>query len=463
MFSAMFGSKPSPPVVEWGAASPLAAAAAPSPGAAIPSTTGRISPKNSRSKKNEIIVGNPLNTPERKGKRLHQLIRKYAYEFKSESNQADIVRDALALIRENVDLNTRDSHGMTTLLNACTRGSADIALAILEKGGRGIDINAKGMSEFANGHTPLTQACYNRFETVALKLIELGANLDEINNRSETALMLACEEGLLPVVIELIDKGANIHLKNFAGLTALDKTCHILQGIHESVESEKYMTAELRKIGYTVPDYNSSISLLKKEKYIAIAKLLLRRGLKSESCNMIEELQPKPPSGPRPSGAGAGAGAGEAAGNAPVGKPGPIPPSYPRGAANAAKEKWVTYKFHSGIILQIADLTFVNSKRESGVRYYSLTCNIKYKGLDGKEYTENIVPLLYSKDLTGLNNITVKTTGFGYLDITDDREAERFSKQLDDILSGHAGGKRRSKRTRHRKGKNPQRSRKNRR
>ena len=77
MFS-MFGSKPEePPVVEWGAASPLAAAAAAAAPSA-PSTNGRISPKNSRSKKNEIIVANPLDTPERKGKRLHQLIREYA-------------------------------------------------------------------------------------------------------------------------------------------------------------------------------------------------------------------------------------------------------------------------------------------------------------------------------------------------------------------------------------------------
>jgi len=322
----MFGSKPPPPVVEWGSASnPLAARAGAAPAAAaIPSTNGRISPKNSRSTKNEVIVENPLDTPERKGKQLHQLIRNYAYVFRPESYnpkktpyevQADIVSKALALIRENVDLNTRDDHDMTTLLNACTRGSADIALAILEKGG--IDINAKGVDEFANGHTPLTQACNHRLETVALILIEMGASLDKTNKSGETALMLACKKGLLSVVTKLIDKGATIGLVDGNGHNALDLTCGILRRITGKRLNGSTATV-LSDAGFKLTH--------DKETYIPIARLLLGRGLRSEQCRIFEELMPRPPSGPRPS-AGAS--------NASAGKPAPRPPSYPRGAGSS--------------------------------------------------------------------------------------------------------------------------------
>jgi len=273
----------------FAAASATSAAPAPSP-----STNGRISPINSRSKKNEIIVANPLDTPVEKGKRLHQLIREYAYVFEPESHnptkspydvQADIVSKALALIRENVDLNTKDNHGMTTLLNACRRGSEAIAMAILKKDDGSIDINAKGTDMFSNGSTPLIEACRHRLVPVALELIKRGANLNEQTTWSKmTALMVACEKSLLSVVTVLIDKGADVQLKNLDKQTALDITCYELQN-----------------------DYTFSGGIFnKRNNYIAIAKLFLRMGLKSEGCNTIKELKPNPPPGPRPSAPGAG-------------------------------------------------------------------------------------------------------------------------------------------------------------
>jgi hypothetical protein len=53
-------------------------------------------------------------------------------------------------------------------------------------------------------------------------LIERGANLNAVNKRGETALMLATGAGNEKVIKLLIDKGADPQLKNLAGETAMN-------------------------------------------------------------------------------------------------------------------------------------------------------------------------------------------------------------------------------------------------
>jgi uncharacterized protein len=75
----------------------------------------------------------------------------------------------------------------------------------------------------ANGTTPLMAAArkpdhsdgYDR----ASLLIDRGARLDAVNDKGETALMLAADAGNEKLVKLLVEKGADVNLKNGAGET----------------------------------------------------------------------------------------------------------------------------------------------------------------------------------------------------------------------------------------------------
>jgi len=72
-----------------------------------------------------------------------------------------------------------------------------------------------------NGDTPLIWACYNELESIALKLIEKGADVNAINKNGDTSLLWAVRNNLESVTLKLIEKGADINVKNKDGKTPL--------------------------------------------------------------------------------------------------------------------------------------------------------------------------------------------------------------------------------------------------
>ena len=112
--------------------------------------------------------------------------------------------------------NLVDKDGMTALMKAAGAGLSDVALKLIEMG-------AKIDEKDENGMTALMHAAKERMSDVAIKLIEMGAKIDEKYEDGTTVLMDAASEGLSDVAIKLIEMGARIDEKNQNGMTALMK------------------------------------------------------------------------------------------------------------------------------------------------------------------------------------------------------------------------------------------------
>ena len=54
-----------------------------------------------------------------------------------------------------------------------------------------------------------------------MKAIEVGLDINDVDNAGETALEIATIEGRIDIVVLLIDKGADVNFKNSSGFTAL--------------------------------------------------------------------------------------------------------------------------------------------------------------------------------------------------------------------------------------------------
>lgn len=73
-----------------------------------------------------------------------------------------------------------------------------------------------------DGNTPLLVATASNNELIATLSIQMGADVNVINNNGETALQYACLNGLNSFAKKLIESGADITVKNADGYTAYD-------------------------------------------------------------------------------------------------------------------------------------------------------------------------------------------------------------------------------------------------
>lgn len=129
------------------------------------------------------------------------------------------------------DINLTNQFGMTFLMIACdksrskykkfryaiwNRGNPDDVLKLMDyliK--KGCDVNKLDM----DGNTAVFFAA-EKEERLQL-LIDNGANLNNQNNKGETALMQAAKQSLIKTET-LLKKGADPELKDFSGKTAID-------------------------------------------------------------------------------------------------------------------------------------------------------------------------------------------------------------------------------------------------
>ena len=115
------------------------------------------------------------------------------------------IKEVIALIEKNADVNARDKYGWTALIEAAGR-SLDIVKLLIESGA---NVNIKDK----NGWTALMEAAKHDFDTAIPKLlIKKGANVNEKTTDSWTALMIAAEEYSYNVIKLLIEKGANLDI-----------------------------------------------------------------------------------------------------------------------------------------------------------------------------------------------------------------------------------------------------------
>ena len=119
----------------------------------------------------------------------------------SKENDVDAVKSLLA---KGVDVNTKDSKGMSALRHAALWGHAEITRLLLDKG------------------ADLKEVLTDTLDAEIMRLLlAKGANVNETGGASYSLLMLAAQNGRRDVVQVLLDYGANVNARGISGETAL--------------------------------------------------------------------------------------------------------------------------------------------------------------------------------------------------------------------------------------------------
>ena len=155
------------------------------------------------------------------------------------------------LLDAKINVNTRNAYyGRTALhTNNCNREVGVIDMLVQA----GIDVNAQDW----HGETALLNATYNPATQIALRLLELGADVNSTNRASGySAIHFATEYERHEILTDLLDRGADYRRKTESGRTILhlaayysgNKTLSILsdstfEGLDRALRDEKGKTA----------------------------------------------------------------------------------------------------------------------------------------------------------------------------------------------------------------------------
>lgn len=136
----------------------------------------------------------------------------------SESNYRDSTTEVVSeLLQSKAHFNAVDHSGRTPLMMAAKTGYGKLVQLLLASGA---SVNAQD----AVGQSALLHAAgesgYSTSEAIKL-LLAAKANVNDVNHRKQTALMLAALRGNLESVTMLIDAGAAINIKDEDGLTPM--------------------------------------------------------------------------------------------------------------------------------------------------------------------------------------------------------------------------------------------------
>src|SRR5262245_28454881 len=125
-------------------------------------------------------------------------------EWKDATKRGDLEQVRL-LLESGADLNSKDEHGQTALMNAAHAGQVELVRLLIEKGAE-LDITAK------YNLSALMLSLVAHHTEVAQLLIEAGADLNIQSSRNfygrKTALFLAEHSGHSEIVALLKQKGA---------------------------------------------------------------------------------------------------------------------------------------------------------------------------------------------------------------------------------------------------------------
>ena len=105
--------------------------------------------------------------------------------------------------------------GKTALMGATLNNHNSIAVSLINKGAN-MDIQDE------NGKTALLLAAQNGRTDIAASLIAKGANMDIQDNNGWTALIHAAYRGYESITLKLLDNGANVHIRGLDASIASD-------------------------------------------------------------------------------------------------------------------------------------------------------------------------------------------------------------------------------------------------
>ena len=134
-------------------------------------------------------------------------------EFLTAAGRNDVVTIE-TLIRQGIDIESRDEQGATALLLATHHNAIDVARVLIEEGA---DVNAM---DRINDSPYLYAGAEGRIE-ILLMTLDHGADLTSVNRYGGTALIPAAHHGHIETVRVLLDTDIDINHINNLGWTAL--------------------------------------------------------------------------------------------------------------------------------------------------------------------------------------------------------------------------------------------------
>jgi ankyrin repeat protein len=156
------------------------------------------------------------------------------------------------LLRAGADPDIPDAEGSTPLIRAVEAGKPDVVRALLQSK---VNLNKiKGPRNFGGGGTALHSAINGSQDEIADILIAAGVDIDAVDARGETALMLAARRNDTSLVEKLIERDANVNLQDESLWTALMKA--VVSG---NFRAQMQGIEKVVKAGVTLEAINSGI------------------------------------------------------------------------------------------------------------------------------------------------------------------------------------------------------------
>lgn len=178
-------------------------------------------------------------------------------------NDTDGVRK---ILKEPVDVNSRNNESRTALHVACQRGHCEAAQLLLA---HECDMEAKDVQ----GNTPLHLAAQHQQTRLVEVLLEAGVDPDSENQKGSTALHIAASLGSKGILEALLQHGALINNQNKNGNTPLHMACQANEA--EIVEILINRGADLNCLNSRL---QSPIHIAAEMGHTEICKLLLAAG-----------------------------------------------------------------------------------------------------------------------------------------------------------------------------------------
>jgi len=122
---------------------------------------------------------------------------------------------AIALIRENADVNERSADGTTALHWAADQGDLELVNLLLERGA-----DAGAVNDY--GATPMSVAAVEADPAIIGALIAAGADVESANAEGQTTLMVVARTGRIATAELLLERGADPNAtESWGGQSAL--------------------------------------------------------------------------------------------------------------------------------------------------------------------------------------------------------------------------------------------------
>jgi len=187
------------------------------------------------------------------------------------------------MLRDGIDVNSRDELGNTALIAAAGQGHEDLVALLLS---HGAEINAQSN----DGTTAMMAAAIIGNKEIAGKLLASGANIDIKRGNGETALFDATNSGQTAMVAWLLEQGADPNIQNqgdkkkYYGYTPLMYAAqHGISG--QDIDWVAMVNTLLKhnaKPNITNKNDDTALTIAERNGYTDIATVLSKHGARNE-------------------------------------------------------------------------------------------------------------------------------------------------------------------------------------